>query len=182
LIPCSNLSEAQRLEAARLAAEALPSIYGSVGDEAFPMLAAEFLVAGSELADAVAISNSVVEGIVASYAADQCRSRQLVSLHHALHSLSAAAGARLIAQLRSVSDLIPTDQLRGQYVARFAVPNSRRGTGAADRLMNLFTRAHPVVTLHVRSDNARAIRFYRRHGFVEQSSGEFLLMTRDPSA
>ena len=39
--------------------------------------------------------------------------------------------------------------------------------------MDLFVRNHPVITLHVRADNSRAIGFYRRHGFVRRPLANF---------
>jgi hypothetical protein len=142
LIDCSALSEAQRLAAAKLAAEAMSALYDPVGDEVIPMLAEEFCVEGSELADSVALVETTVDGLVASYPSEEYQTRQRVSLHHALGYLSREAGGRLIAQLRVLADQIP------------------------------------VVSLHVRSDNVRAIGFYRRHGFVQKTNGEFHLMQR----
>lgn len=178
LIDCSALSEAQRLAAAKLASEAMSALYDPVGDEVIPMLAEEFCVEGSELADSVALVETTVDGLVASYPSEEYQTRQRVSLHHALGYLSREAGGRLIAQLRLLADQIPQGGLEGEYVARFAVRNDLRGCGTADRLMDLFVADHGTVSLHVRSDNDRAIRFYRRHGFVPKTSGEFHLMQR----
>jgi ribosomal protein S18 acetylase RimI-like enzyme len=172
------LSEAHRLEAAELASEAMSALYDPVGDEVIPMLAAEFRVEGSELADAVALVDSTVDGLVASYPSEEYQSRQRVSLHHALGTMSREAGERLIARLRLLADQIPQGGLQGEYVARFAVRNDLRGSGAADRIMDFFVADHGLVSLHVRNDNARAIGFYRRHGFVAKTSGRFQLMQR----
>jgi ribosomal protein S18 acetylase RimI-like enzyme len=175
---CATLSEAQRLAAANLASEAMSTLYDLVGDEVVPMLAKEFEVEGTELADAVALVDSTVEGLVASYPAEEYQSRQRVSLHHALGNLGHEAGDRLMEQLRQLAGQIPQGGVEGEYVARFAVRSDLRGSGAADRLMDLFVANHSVVTLHVRDDNARAIGFYRRHGFVRKKAGAFQLMQR----
>ena len=178
LTPCSGLSEAHRLEAAKLASEAMSTLYEPIGDKVVPMLADEFQVEASELGNSVALVASSVEGLVASYPSEEYRSRQRVSLHHALGTLDSIAGRRLFEQLRLLADQIPQGGLEGEYVARFAVRSDLRGSGTADRLMDLFVADHPVVTLHIRSDNARAIGFYRRHGFVPKNDGEFQLMQR----
>lgn len=178
LTRCSVLSEAQRLEAAKLASEAMSTLYDAVGDDVLSMLTDEFQVEGSELGDAVALIDSAVDGLVASYPAEEYQSRQRVSLHHALGNLGREAGARLIAQLRLLAAQIPQGGLKGEYVARFAVRRDLRGSGTADRLMGLFVADHPTVSLHVRADNARAIGFYHRHGFVPKTAGEFQLMQR----
>ena len=175
---CIALPPAQRLEAAKLASEAMSTLYEPLGDEVLPMLAAEFEVEGSELGDAVVFIGSSVDGLVASYPAAEYQSRQRVSLHHALGTLSRETGGHLIAQLRRLAVQIPEGGLEGEYVARFSVRHSLRGSGTADRLMDFFVRNHPVITLHVRADNSRAIGFYRRHGFVMKTAAEFQLMQR----
>jgi len=178
LTRCAALSEAQRIEAAKLATEAMSTLYEPLGDEVLPVLANEFQVEGSELGDALGLLDATVDGLIASYPAEEYQSRQRVSLHHALGNLSREGGAQLIAQLRLLADQIPQGGLEGQYVARFAVRSGLRGSGVADRLMDLFIADHPTVSLHVRADNARAIGFYRRHGFVAKTAGEFQLMQR----
>ena len=180
LVPCSALPEQDRLEAAKLAAEAMSSLYQPLGNAATAMLAGEFLVEGSELGDAVALHHGAVEGMIASYPAEQYSSRQRVSFHHALGHLDRESGQKLIEQLRLLAGAIPQDGVAGEYVARFAVRDDLRGTGVADRLMNLFIADHPHVSLHVRADNSRAIGLYRRHGFAERGDRRaFLLMARD---
>ena len=178
LTRCATLPEARRLEAAKLAAEAMMTLYEPLGDEVLPVLAAEFQIKGSELGDAVGLLAPTVDGLIASYPAEEYQSRQRVSLHHALGSLSREGGSRLIAQLRLLADQIPHGGLEGEYIARFAVRSGSRGSGVAVRLMTGFVADHPTVSLHVRADNARAVGFYRRHGFVAKIVGDFQLMQR----
>jgi len=179
LVKCNTLAAEERLSAARLAADAMAALYRPLGEEALPVLADEFLIEGSELGDSVALMNSTVEGLIASYPAAEYQSRQRVSLHHALSELSREAGERLVEQLRALASQIPQDRIEGEYLARFAVRPDLRGSGRADRLMDYLVSSHPKISLHVRTDNGRAVSFYRRHGFVDRSDGGgFLMMQR----
>lgn len=179
LTSCADLSEAERQQAAVLAAEAMPILYDPVGPPAVPMLAAEFLLPDGELGQAVATVGEQVDGLVAAYPATDYADRQRNSLHHALGNLDRAGAGQLIAALRDLSGEVPSEGLDGDYIARFTVRSALRGSGTADRLMETFVVARPLVTLHVRADNGRAISFYRRHGFEERSrSRSYLLMQR----
>lgn len=54
---------------------------------------------------------------------------------------------------------------RTGYLDQIAVAPERQGGGVADLLMTEAKRLCPAgLALHVNQDNARAIRFYRRHG------------------
>ena len=179
LIPCSSLSEAERLEAAELAADAMITLYHGIRQEAVPILAGEFLIAEGELGAALALTGSGIDGLIAAYPAAEFESRQRISAYHALRSLSPIAAGKLTARLRQISQEIPEGTLSGDYIARFAIRPELRGSGAADHLMSLFLADHPQISLHVRSDNARALTFYRRHGLVPTSeSHQFVLMQR----
>jgi GNAT superfamily N-acetyltransferase len=157
----------------------MPALYGSIGPEAVRMLAAEFLTSGGEISDALALARQHVDAVVASYPATEYQDRQRTSLHHALRHLDAPASARFVAELRLLAEDIRRDGLAGDYIARFAVRSDLRGLGTADQLMQAFVVGRPLITLHVRADNDRAIGFYRRHGFVVSSSSRaYLIMQR----
>lgn len=173
---CSTLDQARRIEAAKLVAEAMSGLYEPVGCEAAAMLAAEFLVIGSELSEAMAAIGPTVHGIIASYPASEYRPRQSVSLHHALSNLSADAGRTLVKQLREMAGQFPGAAPEGEYLARFAVASTLRGTGSADHLFEAFLRRHKSVSLHVRCGNARAIHFYQRHGLRTKAVGRDLVL------
>jgi len=56
------------------------------------------------------------------------------------------------------------------YLDQIVVAVERQGTGVADALLGEARRLSPSrLDLHVNKDNARAIRFYRKHGFVVTS-------------
>lgn len=53
------------------------------------------------------------------------------------------------------------------YLDQIVVAVEQQGTGVADALLAEARRLSPSrLDLHVNQDNARAIRFYRKHGFV----------------
>jgi putative acetyltransferase len=53
------------------------------------------------------------------------------------------------------------------YLDQIVVAPEMRGSGTADALLAEAKRLSPGgLTLHVNQDNARAIRFYEKHGFV----------------
>jgi putative acetyltransferase len=53
------------------------------------------------------------------------------------------------------------------YLDQIVVAVERQGTGVAEALLAEARRLSPSrLDLHVNQDNARAIRFYRKHGFV----------------
>lgn len=177
--PCQLLSKPQRIEAALLAVQAMSSLYDAVGTDIGPTLAQEFLNPDGELGQSLAVIDSNVAGLLAAYPAENLKARQAVSLHHALGSLDRDSSARLIVRLRELSAMVPQKGLAGSYIARFAVRTDRRGSGLADNMMEVFLSDHPLVTLHVRTDNDRAIKFYLRHGFLRgEGASEFVLMRR----
>lgn len=179
LTPCQSLSGELRGEAAELVVDAMSALYDPIRSNIVPILASEFLLPESELGDGLALLGPGVEGLVAHYPAEELAQRQRASLHHSLGGLDSAAARLLIAQLRREAGMMPNEPAYGQYIARFAIPPSARGTGVSDRLLALFAVGRPAISLHVRTSNLRAIGFYRRHGFVEAGkSDEFLLMTR----
>src|SRR5829696_5657354 len=95
IVACDTLTDTGRRQAAELACEALPALYKGIAEFMVPVLAAEFLVPGSEMAGAIAIVDGQVRGLIAAYPAETYSSRQRVSLHHALSNLSPAEGKLL---------------------------------------------------------------------------------------
>lgn len=173
------MSSPGRRQAAKLACEAVPALYADIADLVVPVLADEFLVPGSELSGAIAIADDQVRGLIAAYPAEEYSARQRVSLHHALTELSPADGKLLINQLSLLASKVPKGAMHGQYLARFTVAEGERGTGVADAMMAVFLEGGSEASLHVQADNARAIAFYRRHGFTETAATiDFLLMSR----
>lgn len=73
------------------------------------------------------------------------------------------------------------------YLAALFVAPSHQGRGIGSRLLELAVRMHPDLDLTVYAQNTRAVRFYRRHGFVcaqrrvEAATGceEWVMMRED---
>jgi putative acetyltransferase len=60
-----------------------------------------------------------------------------------------------------------TVDVRSGYLDQFAVAPEAWGAGAAAALLDAAKRIAPSgLDLHVNEDNARAMRFYQKHGFV----------------
>jgi putative acetyltransferase len=55
---------------------------------------------------------------------------------------------------------------RTGYLDQIVVAPEAWGSGLAALLLREAQRLSPVLTLHVNKDNARAIRFYEKHGFT----------------
>jgi putative acetyltransferase len=52
------------------------------------------------------------------------------------------------------------------YLDQLAVAAAMQGQGIAERLLTQARALTPLLELHVNRDNARAIAFYRKHGFT----------------
>lgn len=85
----------------------------------------------------------------------------------------AAAGARLlVAEVEgAAAGFVTVDPARGR-LDQIAVHPARQGSGLADRLMAGAQALSPTgLALDVNAANARARRFYARHGFVPVGAG-----------
>ncbi len=60
---------------------------------------------------------------------------------------------------------------RTGYLDQIVVAPEAWGSGLAEALLAEAKRASPVLDLHVNKDNARAIRFYEKHGFAVGGEG-----------
>lgn len=81
-------------------------------------------------------------------------------------------GAHCLVALRSgrICGLLVLDAAR-RYLDQIVVDVREQGSGVADRLIAEAKRLSPAgFALHVNQDNARAIRFYERHGL--RTTGE----------
>ena len=75
-----------------------------------------------------------------------------------------------LAAIKSLMDSADCDSL---FINTFWVAASHRGTGVADLLMELavglaLAKKFKRLSLHVWSENERAVNFYERHGFKEE--------------
>lgn len=64
-----------------------------------------------------------------------------------------------------------TVDLRTGYLDQIVVAPEAWGSGLADMLLQEAKRTSPMLDLHVNQDNARALRFYEKHGFAVSGEG-----------
>jgi putative acetyltransferase len=85
----------------------------------------------------------------------------------------AAAGARTIVALHEgdIVGFVVVDPATG-YLDQIAAAETWQGGGLASALVDAAKAAAPAgIDLHVNQDNARAIRFYEKHGFAVSGEG-----------
>jgi ribosomal protein S18 acetylase RimI-like enzyme len=146
-------------------------------------LAKEFLEDYCELSNAYArlSADKGVVGVVAWYPSSDFGSYKKASLHHMLSHLSSDDASQYLARLKLLRAEIPPLP-PSQYLALLAVRCDMRGTGVADQLLWDFPSkpASRDYSLHVASDNSRAINFYRKHefSFLEPTDKLFKVMLR----
>ena len=164
------LNAGMREEAAALACAALPSFYEPLPqDEVLRALANEFMEDGCELSESLAeVRNGIVVGLIAAYPSSEIRERQQSSLHLLLSQLRPHEVAPFLTHVKLSSSGVPPVPDGTHYLARFSVIPEQRGSGLADRLISVLLSSisgAEGLSLHVHSDNRRAIAFYQKHGF-----------------
>lgn len=83
-----------------------------------------------------------------------------------------AGGRTLVAELHGATLGFMMLEPASGYLDQIAVAPESRGSGVADRLIARAKELAPRgIDLEVNTDNARAIRFYERHGFVRGATG-----------
>ncbi len=89
-----------------------------------------------------------------------------------LDALSSAGARVLVAEVDGVpAGFVTVDAARG-HLDQLAVHPAHQGSGVADRLMAIAKALSPTgLSLDVNDGNARALRFYARHGFATLSRG-----------
>lgn len=178
LVGATTLAAGARITAANLAREALAPYYDMLHIADAPllaMLAAEMDDDSTELgAGQVAMVDDAVAGLLVAYPATELRARQQASLFHLLQA-SVGESEEILPAAEKQALSVPPVPPDAHYLARFAVTSGLRGTGVADALLLALADAVPdaaPLALHVHRDNMRAIRFYRRLGFVRFDDGD----------
>lgn len=189
LVKVLDLTEAQQLAAAELVRISLPAYYDLFNIEPAKLLDAirrQFRVSGSEVSSGMALLDSDTAGVFFGLPMHQLRRAQLLGLM-ALKTCAIRDPAALAESVKALRDQIEPPPSEGHYLTRFAVRADRRGSGAADRLIDAFLASVPAAhqaVLHVHRDNVRALRFYERHGFsasAVRQEHQYIVMTRSPS-
>ncbi|MDA1132611.1 MAG: GNAT family N-acetyltransferase [Proteobacteria bacterium] len=170
--PVADFGAAARLDSARLTYESFPEFYDLLpvdDDERLAIIARQFDLPASELGATVAaeLAGNVV-AIFAALPAQRLATAQLVGVAVMRRALPPAAQPEFRAALDAWGGQVPLVPKDTVYLARLAVDAAHRGTGVADAVLaELFARHRSAaVSVHARRDNARALAFYRRHGFV----------------
>lgn len=136
----------------------------------------------SELNQIVAaVEKERLVGIGSYYQLTEMSERQMAGMH----SLLSVADDRIKSTktLRSFMEQFKPPGEVGGYISRFAVSQEKRGTGLAINLINkvesvLRARDLKEIRLHVKKDNARALAFYNKAGYIavdDQKQGYLLL-------
>jgi GNAT superfamily N-acetyltransferase len=148
---------------------------------------AEFSCPGSTLSPAVAcLSGTHVIGVVSAFPTEELRARQMTSAKVLIDCLPRDGAPEVLARMRQHAEALSPLPEPSNYLARLCVLPSERGSGTADLLL---ARAEADVSdaralcLHVHADNARAIAFYRRHGFfvLQERPSPYLVLAKAPS-
>lgn len=172
LVGAATIEANRRMAVARLAHEALAPYYDRLCIPAGRLLAVLADEAGdpcTELGTGRAtLEAGQVAGIVVAYPVLEMPGRQQASLFHLLRS-GIADGDVVMAAAEAQAAAVPPIVENSCYLARIAVAEAHRGTGLAEHLLlaaeDGLAPSVPIA-LHVHRDNERAIRFYRRHGYV----------------
>ena len=185
IVSASTLDESGRAVAAALLAESFVQFYNSLGLDQARLLAAladELVELGTEMEfTRTLIDADVPIGVMAAYPADQMAERQQASLFHLVSSFEDHAEA-IFEACASHAALVSTVPVGSFYLARLAIYDRYRGTGCAALMLRQLRSeaADRPVSLHVHSENVRAIALYERNGFTlepDQSSGIYRCMT-----
>lgn len=187
IVPAATLDQDRREVAAEFARLALEAYYAALPPTlACTLIGDAFTIEGDEVADAMVAldDDGRPVGLVAGYALGDLALRQQIGLHHLLSNLPSDIVPDFVAASRALSGEVPAIDGDGYYLARIGIDPAARGSGLADQLMSRFlSDAGPRdAVLHVHGDNARAIAFYRRLGFViENDSRAYWVMRRAAS-
>lgn len=180
LVPASGLGGDGLAQAARLNLAAMADMYATLPtDRALDIIASDLANADGELGTSLAaLSDSgEVIGFYAGYAANELPARQQSSLYDTMSMLSGDEMPGFVANARALSGTLPALDRPGYYLARIAVDPSAKGSGLGRDLLAHFVeaacrRGAEEAFLLVRTDNSRAIAFYKRAGFETTAATE----------
>lgn len=161
-----------RRDATVLIAQSLPEFYAVLGRHIHDLPAvveARLTQRGGELQNChILCDGDTPSGVFCCYPSSNLAVAQMTDframLRHADKDRKVLIQDELSASMGRMAP-VPSD---GCYLSRFAVAEPYRGKGAADILIDgfkEFASGSAALYLHVNKDNARAISFYRRHGF-----------------
>lgn len=174
-------TETYRRAVADLIMLSLPEFYDILGryiPDLCTVVAGRLSQQGGELRNCHVLQGErgMPQGVFCCYPSEALAMAQMTDLRAMLRNAAKDNKTKIQQELaESAGDMaaVPAD---GCYLSRFAVAPECRGQGAANDLIDGFKTFAPgtPLYLHVNRDNARAISFYRRHGFdFIPSDGDF---------
>lgn len=172
LVHCRMLATNQRRQAAGLVITSFAEFYARMKldpGRLLDLITDELALEGTELEHVVAaIGGGEIRGIMCSYPSDELKQRQIASLFHMASGLNSNEEELLFNELSTHAASTPKLPEQSYYLARLAVARQYQNQGVANFLLlrfaglgNLFS----CLSLHVLESNARAVAFYRKHGF-----------------
>ncbi|MBI5162528.1 MAG: GNAT family N-acetyltransferase [Magnetospirillum sp.] len=165
------------MEIARLIHASLPEYYDLLPVTAEMRLAAIADMVGTRGTELERVRVAMVEGrpmgVLAGIPAAGLRRAHILATLALLRQVAADHRARCQTDITDFATQIELVGTASYYLARIAVAPAARGMGIADCLMAEFLTEAGTrpASLHVKTDNERAIRFYRRHGFADAETG-----------
>jgi|MDTA01.2.fsa_nt_gb ribosomal protein S18 acetylase RimI-like enzyme len=164
-------------EGALLIIESLPQYYALFEGHgrSIPSIVNEmFSLLGSSVSETMVLTqfkagtDDTVAGVMASIPGPKLMAANLIDLRHLLASVPIAQQEDVKGKVVSFGGQVPPVDKEIYYLSRIAVRQDLYGSGVADDLLDAFTERNPgfpVLGLHVKRDNTRALSFYRRHGY-----------------
>jgi ribosomal protein S18 acetylase RimI-like enzyme len=161
-----------RRAAMALIAQSLPEFYEVLGryiDDLPAVVEARMAQRGGELQNChILCDGDTVAGVFCCYPSVNLAVAQMTDLRAMLRRAEKDRKTLAQDELSASTGRMAPVPPDGCYLSRFAVATTYRGMGIADILMDGFkdfASGNAALYLHVNKDNARAIAFYRRHGF-----------------
>jgi ribosomal protein S18 acetylase RimI-like enzyme len=180
LIPATEISCHQNVEAARLVFKSLPEyylIFHNSEKEALAKLSDLLEQKNGEFEEGVALLNDErISGICFWISTKKLITAQLKSLMF-LSTNATICNEQIPKPLKAYTAKIePIESTTGTYLTSLAIATELLGSGAADRLIKIFlaeVKSGELALLHVDNRNKRAIKFYQKIGFNFSSSRSY---------
>lgn len=194
LRPSAAIAPHQKTQAAALVYESFPEYYDLIpapSENRLEIIASHFETEGTEtFGSTVALDEQgSVLGVYSALPATELKRAQIFTSALILRSLEQTNRSEFRRRLEGFSGQVPEVPDDSFYLSRIAVAVEIRGSGVAGRLLSGFqdeAADFPRCSVHVRADNAQAIRFYRKHGFddLQHDPARYLVMVLEnrPSA